>query len=176
MREPRSTPFNSLELGMVEASSAFVPLPGALPDCELCVSPGGLPIVSISRWRVVRVPDSDFPAFYRLVWNEHRAELSDLDADERLSCWSAVVAIEQVLRTRLSPTKINLASLGNLVPHLHWHVIARFDWDSHFPQPIWGLRQREVEGGAQARLRCSLVDLDAAVKAAVMAAENAPPG
>ena len=161
---------------MVDTTATFVSPPGAVPECELCESPGGLLVVSIHRWRVVRVADADFPAFYRVIWNEHRAELSDLDADERLSCWSAVAAIEQVLRMRLAPTKINLASLGNMVPHLHWHVIARFDWDSHFPQPIWGLRQREVEGGAQARLACSLAELDAAVKAAVLAAENAPPG
>ena len=87
---------------MVEASTEFVPPAGAVPECELCESPGGLLIASISRWRVVRVLDVDFPAFYRLIWNEHRAELSDLDADERLSCWSAVAAIEQVLRTRLA--------------------------------------------------------------------------
>jgi diadenosine tetraphosphate (Ap4A) HIT family hydrolase len=40
-----------------------------------------------------------------------------------------------------------LAALGNVVPHLHWHVIARFDWDSHFPAPIWGTAQRSVEPG-----------------------------
>ena len=46
----------------------------------------------------------------------------------------AVSSVERVLRDALAPTKINLASLGNVVPHLHWHVIARFDWDSHFPR------------------------------------------
>jgi diadenosine tetraphosphate (Ap4A) HIT family hydrolase len=50
-----------------------------------------------------------------------------------------------------------------MVPHLHWHVIARFAWDSQFPQAVWGARQREVPGGALARLGTSLADLDAAV-------------
>ena len=48
-----------------------------------------------------------------------------------------VAQVEQALRQHLQRTKINLAALGNLVPHLHWHVIARFDWDSHFPAPVW---------------------------------------
>ena len=80
-----------------------------------------------------------------------------------------VSAVERVLVDRLKPTKINLAALGNMVPHLHWHMIARFDWDSHFPQPVWGTRQREVEPPAIDRLACSLDDLDAAVAAALVA-------
>jgi diadenosine tetraphosphate (Ap4A) HIT family hydrolase len=45
----------------------------------------------------------------------------------------------------LHPDKINLASFGNVVPHLHWHVIPRFEDDAHFPAPIWG--KRKEEGG-----------------------------
>ena len=54
----------------------------------------------------------------------------------------AVACVEQVLRAQLVPTKVNLASLGNMVAHVHWHVIARFDWDSHFPAPVWAAPQR----------------------------------
>jgi diadenosine tetraphosphate (Ap4A) HIT family hydrolase len=57
-----------------------------------------------------------------------------------------------------------------MVPHLHWHVIARFNWDSHFPQPVWGLRQREVLPAPVGRLTSSLADLDAAMAAALNAA------
>ena len=71
--------------------------------------------------------------------------------------------LHKVLRERLQPTKINLAALGNKVPHLHWHVIARFEWDSHFPEAVWGECQRAVEPPAEARLACSLAALDAAV-------------
>ena len=68
------------------------------------------------------------------------AEFTDLAPDERAECMDVVARVERVLREQLQPTKINLASLGNMVPHLHWHVIARFDWDSHFPQPVWAPR------------------------------------
>jgi diadenosine tetraphosphate (Ap4A) HIT family hydrolase len=132
-------------------------------NCPLCAEPGGLLIAQTALWRVVRVEDAAFPAFYRLVWQTHVAELSDLDPAHRLECMERVNRIELALRHALAPTKINLASFGNVVPHLHWHVIARFDWDSHYPQPVWGAAQREVPGGAEARLAVALTDLDARV-------------
>jgi diadenosine tetraphosphate (Ap4A) HIT family hydrolase len=136
--------------------------------CELCAQAGGLRVFQAPRWRVVRVLDApDFPAFYRVVWQAHVAEFSDLDAAGRATCMDAVVAIERVLRERLAPTKVNIASLGNVVPHLHWHVIARFGWDSHFPQPIWGPRQRTPEPSAAARLPLELAALDGHVRQAL---------
>lgn len=135
-------------------------------DCPLCREEGGLLLLRRPLWRVVRVMDTPaFPAFYRLIWNAHVAEFSDLSAAERLACMEAVSAIEQVLRERLQPTKINLASLGNVVPHLHWHVIARFAEDSHFPNPIWGEARRPVALPPG----LDLPALDAAVLAALQA-------
>jgi len=130
-------------------------------DCVLCREAGGLLILQTPSWRVVRVVDDAFPAFYRLIWAAHVAEFSDLDAAERLECMETVTRIERVLREALRPTKVNLATLGNVVPHLHWHVVARFDWDTHFPNPIWGVPQRGLaEGDAEARLEVSLAELD----------------
>jgi diadenosine tetraphosphate (Ap4A) HIT family hydrolase len=122
---------------------------------------------SSAEWRVIRAEDDAFPAFYRVVSNRHVVELSDLQPPQRQLCMQLVCAVERVLMERLRPTKVNLAALGNVVPHLHWHVIARFDWDSHFPQPIWGARQRDVQPAAATRLACSLADLDTAVAAAL---------
>jgi diadenosine tetraphosphate (Ap4A) HIT family hydrolase len=141
--------------------------PGARPDCELCHQAGGIEVANHALWRVIRVEDRNFPAFYRVVWHAHVAEFSDLDPMARASCLEVVATVERALRDALQPTKINLASLGNMVPHLHWHVIARFDWDSHFPQPVWGAMQRVVLPDAESRLRLSLADLDAAVARAV---------
>jgi diadenosine tetraphosphate (Ap4A) HIT family hydrolase len=113
------------------------------PACSLCESDGGALVYHAARFRVVRADEAGFPAFYRVIWNDHKAEFSDLDADERRLCMEAVVAVEQALRQQLQPTKINVASLGNMVAHVHWHVIARFEWDSHFPSPVWAAAQRE---------------------------------
>lgn len=147
----------------------FTALPDALPGCVLCAQATGIPLWHDGAWRVIRVEDTDFPAFYRVIARHHVAEFSALLAPERARCMDVVCAIERVLIEQLRPAKINLAALGNMVPHLHWHVIARFEWDSHFPQAVWGPRQREVPGGAQSRLNCSIEDLDALVVEALQA-------
>ncbi len=121
-------------------------------DCPFCKGPAGHVVFSGPRFRILRPQEAGFPAFYRLVWAEHVAELSDLSAADRLLCMESVVKVEQVLRRHLKPSKINLASLGNMVPHLHWHIIARFDWDSHFPAPVWAPAQRQAPADALAQV------------------------
>jgi diadenosine tetraphosphate (Ap4A) HIT family hydrolase len=66
----------------------------------------------------------------------------DLPGPERRHLMSVVFAVEAALRSLYRPDKINLASFGNVVPHLHWHVIPRFRDDRHFPQPIFAAPQR----------------------------------
>jgi diadenosine tetraphosphate (Ap4A) HIT family hydrolase len=141
----------------------FEPLADARAGCVLCLEPAGVPLWQDAAWRVIRAEDADFPATYRVIARHHVGEFSALLAPERQRCMDLVCAIERVLIERLQPTKVNLAALGNMVPHLHWHVIARFDWDSQFPQAVWGPRQREVSGGATARLGMALHELDTAV-------------
>ena len=65
------------------------------------------------------------------------SEMTDLSAPERARLMEAVFATEAALREVLAPEKINLASLGNIVPQLHWHVIPRYRDDAHFPKTIW---------------------------------------
>ena len=110
--------------------------------CPLCSETGGALVFQSEKFRVIRAEEAGFPAFYRVVWTAHVAEFSDLDAQDRSACMAAVSAVELSLREHLKPTKINLAALGNVVPHLHWHVIARFDWDSHYPSPVWAEPKR----------------------------------
>lgn len=139
--------------------------------CELCDQDGGVLVVRTPLLRVIRAVDANYPAFYRVIWNTHVAEWTDLPPEHRSHIMQAVAKVESVLRHELQPTKINLASLGNVVPHLHWHVIARFAWDAHFPQPIWGAVQRSVEPQPAARLRVPLAALDAAVAQSIATLE-----
>ncbi len=112
--------------------------------CELCATIGGQLLWQDARCRVVLIEETDYPGYCRVIWQAHVAEMTDLDAADRAHCLRVVLAVESVLRELLAPDKINLASLGNFTPHLHWHVIPRFRDDAHFPQAIWGLRQRDV--------------------------------
>ena len=128
--------------------------------CPLCETDGGLLIFKNDHLRVIQAVEVDLPAFYRVVWNAHVAEFSSLSPSERNTCMNAVVTVEQVLREHLQPTKINLASLGNAVPHLHWHVMARFDWDSHFPGSVWAapLRAAPLKKLTQLNLQCKQIN------------------
>lgn len=136
--------------------------------CPLCVEDGGLVLLRHARLRIIRAtsPDvADTPAFYRVVWNAHVAEWSDLAEADQALCMRAVTAVERVLRQQLQPTKINLAALGNVVPHLHWHVIARFDWDNRFPAPVWAAPVRDNDAEQLAQLNACLPAVDAALAA-----------
>lgn len=136
-------------------------------SCPLCADAGGALVFQTEKFRVIRADEAGFPAFYRVVWTAHVAEFSDLDLSDRAVCMAAVCAVEQVLREQLQPTKVNLAALGNVVAHLHWHVIARFDWDSHFPAPVWGSPQRPVDGAALSALAARLDKVDGAIARAL---------
>jgi diadenosine tetraphosphate (Ap4A) HIT family hydrolase len=106
--------------------------------CELCDSDGGTPIWRGEQCRVVHVPEPGYAGYLRVIWNAHVREMTDLSEAERAHCMRVVFAVESALRERLNPDKVNLASLGNVTPHLHWHVIARFRDDPHFPNAVWG--------------------------------------
>lgn len=111
-------------------------------DCELCKSEGGRLVVANEWLRVTLVDEPNYPGYVRVIWNNHVREMSELRSEERERLMKTVFAVESAQRTVLNPLKVNLASLGNLTPHLHWHVIARFADDLHFPQPVWGTPQR----------------------------------
>lgn len=111
--------------------------------CELCTEAGGELLWQDDRCRVVLVNEPGYPGFCRVIWQAHVAEMTDLTESERSHLMRIVFVVETVLREQLKPRKINLASLGNMTPHLHWHVIPRFETDPHFPQPVWGQKQRE---------------------------------
>lgn len=114
-------------------------------DCELCATPGGELLWRDDLCRVVRVPDAEgFPGFCRVVLNRHVAEMSDLPGSEAHALLDVVLATERCVRRLFAPDKINLASLGNMVPHLHWHVIPRWRDDSRFPAPIWAAPVRSA--------------------------------
>jgi diadenosine tetraphosphate (Ap4A) HIT family hydrolase len=113
-------------------------------DCSLCRDTGGALVFRNALLRVVLVEDHDLPGFARVIVNAHIKEMTDLDPASRAALLDVVFATEHVIREIFAPLKMNLASLGNAVAHLHWHVIPRFADDAFYPQPIWGTRQRET--------------------------------
>lgn len=136
-------------------------------DCLLCREDGGALVVKNELLRVVLVDEADYPGFARVIVNAHAKEMTDLDPAALARVMAAVYAVEDALRAVLAPDKVNLASLGNVVPHLHWHVIPRFDDDAHFPQPIWGARQRDPDSAKLAARRALLPKLAEEIRARI---------
>ena len=112
--------------------------------CPICTADNEDILLRTPNLRVIAVHnEASAPAFCRVIWNDHIAEMTDLSAAERAEIMEMVYKVEAAMRQVFRPAKINLASLGNVVPHLHWHVIARFENDANFPAPIWAAPARE---------------------------------
>jgi diadenosine tetraphosphate (Ap4A) HIT family hydrolase len=116
--------------------------------CELCDGPGGELLLegpgSPAMWRAVLVDDADYPGFCRVIAGRHAREMTDLPQVEQRAVVDAVLALELAVREVVRPDKVNVASLGNVVPHVHWHVIPRWADDRCFPSPIWAPPRREA--------------------------------
>lgn len=110
--------------------------------CPLCTAGNETVLWRDDLARAILIADAKYPAFCRVVLNRHVKEMTDLAPGERTRLMRIVFAVEAALRAMLAPDKINLASLGNQVPHLHWHVVPRFEDDAHFPDPVWTAAKR----------------------------------
>ena len=112
-------------------------------DCPLCLAKDENVIYINELFRVILV--DEIPGFTRIVLNKHIAEFSDLSLDESLELSKAVYKIEKAMIKHIKPDKVNIASLGNYVPHLHIHIIPRYKNDAWFPDSIWSDRYRKYE-------------------------------
>ncbi len=135
--------------------------------CVFCDSDGGEVVWQDALCRVVLPHEPGYPGFVRVIAQQHVAEMSDFSAPQRQRIMDVVWAVERVLRTVMQPHKINIASLGNMVPHVHWHVIARFVEDAHFPGSVWSGVQREPSGAQLATWAVRAQTLPQALHAAL---------
>jgi diadenosine tetraphosphate (Ap4A) HIT family hydrolase len=131
--------------------------------CPLC-QPSPHPILWQDDFcRVILLEDPDYPAYCRVELGAHIKEITDLSPLERARIMKTVFAVETSIREVIQPDKINLASLGNKTPHLHWHVIPRFENDKHFPNSHWATPARE--SNAHALDRTTIKSLTDKIKA-----------
>jgi len=131
-------------------------------SCELCAAAKDA-VWKNDQFRVILVEDANYPGFCRVIWNAHVKEMTDLPPADRSALMQAVCKVEDAIRAVMAPKKVNLASLGNVVPHLHWHVIPRYEDDAHFPSPVWASAQRETAQPVLAERAARLPALRAAI-------------
>lgn len=113
-----------------------------MSTCELCQHTGGILLWKNELCRVILLENTPFKGFCRVVLNKHVKEMTDLPESEQHALMRIVFKVEHVLRELFRPEKINLASLGNKTPHIHWHVTPRFVEDMTFPDSIWSAPHR----------------------------------
>ncbi len=113
-----------------------------LASCPLCHARGEHVLWQGRRCRIILVDDLDRAGYCRVIWSRHVREMTDLGPAARAYLMRVVFATEQAVRAVTKPEKINLAELGNQVPHLHWHVIPRYVDDASFPDSIWSAPRR----------------------------------
>ena len=128
--------------------------------CELCAL-AAAPIWKNELFSVILVEDAAYPGFVRVIWHDHVREMSDLADADRLALYEAVNRVELAVRAVMAPLKINVASLGNVVPHLHWHIIPRYADDAQFPAPVWAAAVRTTDESVLAARRALLPQLRA---------------
>ena len=125
-------------------------------SCVLCTNRHPDEIWRNDRFYVIDAKDPSFPCFLRVIACRHVPELSALTPEERTELWAILDVMERTVLSELRPDKINLAQFGNMVPHLHWHLIARWKDDTHFPECPWGPKQRDVCESTQVARRALL--------------------
>ena len=142
-----------------------------MANCVLCVETlkpeEGELIWRGDDCRVILVNDPDLPGFCRVIWNEHKSEMSDLTHGERDHLMALVFAVEEAIRHVMHPDKINLAALGNMVPHIHWHIIPRYRDDAFFPGSAWSSKAQETPRDILEARRALAKQLPAAIRAAI---------
>ena len=106
------------------------------------------------RWPLCRILLMNDRAYPWLILVPERAglkDLHDLDPADREGIMGEIAKASRALQRLHNPDKINVAALGNVVPQLHIHIIARFTTDPAWPRPVWGVRPPEPYEPAAAR-------------------------
>ncbi len=90
----------------------------------------------------IEIHESEVP-WLKVFTQRTLKEFSQCSVEEKVEIWRVLDIIERLMLKYYQADKINIASFGNMFPHVHWHITARFKNDSYFPEPMWGTRQRE---------------------------------
>jgi diadenosine tetraphosphate (Ap4A) HIT family hydrolase len=111
--------------------------------CPLCLSKNENVIYQNELFRVILI--DDIPGYVRVITNKHIKEFSDLSDEEAVSLMLAVKKIEKAILKTLNPDKVNIAMLGNMVPHLHIHIIPRYKNDPWWPNATFCEKVRDFD-------------------------------
>lgn len=90
----------------------------------------------------IEIEKSEIP-WLKIFTQDRYKEMSEVPSPIKFEIYDLLDIIEKEMIAYYNPKKINIASFGNYMPHVHWHIMARFEQDAYFPEPMWGTKQRE---------------------------------
>lgn len=114
------------------------------PMCNRWSDDSDLRIIPLKHSFVTLNRDQFFPGYVLLFTREHVTELFHLKPRMRGELMEEVSRVAQALQTVFQPDKINYELLGNMVAHMHWHLVPRFATDPLWPRPIWSQAHEEL--------------------------------
>lgn len=103
-----------------------------------------LRIIELPHSYVILNRDQYFPGYTLLFTKVHATELFHLDRTVRAALTEELSVVAEALHATFTPDKINYELLGNMVPHIHWHVVPRFSSESLWPRPVWAESHDEL--------------------------------
>ena len=87
---------------------------------------------------VLLMPDAHYPWLILVPQREHIGDIDELSEADQQQLMQESSFVSRTMKTLFQPDKINIAALGNIVPQLHIHHVARFHSDAAWPAPVWG--------------------------------------
>lgn len=90
----------------------------------------------------IELHESSIP-WLKIFTHAPHKEFSECSRAEKEAIWNTLDIIEKEMLSYFKPAKINIASFANMLPRVHWHIMARFENDEYYPEPMWGIKQRE---------------------------------
>jgi diadenosine tetraphosphate (Ap4A) HIT family hydrolase len=97
------------------------------------------PVAQFELSELRLMDDANHPWLILVPRVDGAVELIDLSDDQQLTLTGEIARTSRALQAQFAPHKLNIAALGNLVPQLHVHVIARYREDIAWPRPVWGM-------------------------------------
>ena len=101
-----------------------------------------MPWLYENQWIYIEQESAEIP-WLKIFAKESAKELTDCITDTQKEIFRVLLILEKAMIETFQPDKINIASFANYLPQVHWHIMARFNNDTHFPEPMWGKQQRE---------------------------------
>ncbi len=95
-------------------------------------------LTSLDLCQVRLINNSDYTWLILVPQKNNIIHLTDLNSAEQIQLIKEINHISTILKKLYTPDRLNIATLGNVVSQMHWHIIVRYTTDKHWPNPVWG--------------------------------------